>query len=83
MASGAVGVKTAVTPTKTTVPATGVRPSWSDIVSVVMVSGSIGSLNVAVVGALSATPTAADAGVVVVTCGGVTSLNEPVVKVHT
>jgi hypothetical protein len=52
-------------------------------VAVVSVSGSIGSLNVAVMGAFRVTPVAPKAGDVAVTWGGVTSANAPVVKLQT
>jgi hypothetical protein len=51
--------------------------------ALVMVSGSIGSLKLAVTRLLVATPVALARGVVELTMGGVVSGVAPVVKVHT
>ncbi len=51
--------------------------------ALVMVSGSIGSLKLAVIRVLIGTPVAFARGVVELTVGGVVSGVAPVVKVHT
>jgi hypothetical protein len=83
-ASDADGVKVAVVPVAPyeTVPATGVAP-WATVkVVLVMVAGSIGSLNVAKTLALVAAPVAALSGSVLVTVGAVWSAVAPVVKLQ-
>src|SRR3990170_4300317 len=77
------GLKAAVRPAYVTVPDTGVVPCFRVNVAVVIVKGSIASLNVARIFVLIGTPVAAEAGDVKLTRGGVVSAIEPVVKLHT
>jgi len=65
------------------VPDTGVVPCFRVKVDVVIVKGSIVSLNVTRIFVLIGTPVAAEAGDVNVTRGGVVSGSAPVVKLHT
>jgi hypothetical protein len=79
-----VGLKVAVVELwEVTAPGTGVIPCFKVNVVVVIVKGSIGSLKVAVMFALTATPTSPAAGIVEITVGAVVSPVVPVSKVHT
>jgi hypothetical protein len=72
-----VGSKLAVRPTYVTTPDTGVAPCLSVNVDVVIVEGSIASLNVARTFALIGVPVVAFAGDVKATTGGVASTIGP------
>ena len=85
LASGPVGVNVAtrVGASYETMPDTGVAPGPRSVnVAAVSVAAFIGSLNVALIGVLTGTPTAVSAGTVEVTVGAVVSGAVPVVKVH-
>jgi hypothetical protein len=69
-------------PAQTTVPETGVFPASKVNVAVLIVTGSIASLNVASISLLTGTPIASSAGSVERTVGARVSRFEPVVKVH-
>ncbi len=77
------GVKVAVTPVYVTAPETGVAPCFRVNEKVEIVSGSIASLNVAVISLLVATFVTALAGIVELEVGAVVSTVAPVVKLHT
>ncbi len=78
-----VGMNTAVTPEYVTAPEMGVEPCFRVNEAVVIVSGSIASLNVAVIALLIATLVAASMGTVRVTVGAEVSEAAPVVKLQT
>jgi hypothetical protein len=65
------------------VPEMGVPPGQASLkFAVVMLRGSIGSLKLAVMSALTATPLAFPSGLVELTVGGVVSGATPVVKLQ-